>query len=566
MADSLSVGNLSVSGGLTRLTGTSSKLDTESIVEAAYKAKRLPAVRLEGKVSQNEAKIAALGELNGLLGTLKQAVNGLRNPGPFSIGENVFETKQAFFSSNTTTRPDELLGVTLENKTLPGRFDVTVERLATAHKLSGRQVAAADQKLADAWNAGSPFAGTLEIGLAGGTKASIAVNGEMDIHDLRAAINGVSAQTGVSATVLKVSDGDYRLMLTGKETGKAIELTDAGGAGITALLGTTEVQPAQTALVRVDGVAIERSTNKIDDVMTGMTLDLYKAEPGTTVTVQVEPSLAEVKERIVSFVDAYNALRDFAAKHAAVGEGGKVSPDAVLFGDRTLRSSMQALSGIVSGAVAGLGPSVLSTLRDVGISFDEASRLKIDEKALDAKLLARLDDVRRVFEFSSTSSSPDLSVTGRTNALAGTAFRVAISDPDGDGKADAATIDGHAAEVAGGIIRGAAGTPYEGLKLSWVGKGDATVDITVSQGIADKLYNALEETLNLSKGPIQKAIEELGGANKAYATQIAQIDERAQATRARLIEKFTAMESALSLANTMLTQVRAQMDAMNGSN
>jgi flagellar hook-associated protein 2 len=79
MADGLSVGNLSVSGGLARLTGTSSKLDTETIVAAAYEAKRLPAVRLEQRISRNEARAAALGELKSLLGTLKSAVNGLRN-------------------------------------------------------------------------------------------------------------------------------------------------------------------------------------------------------------------------------------------------------------------------------------------------------------------------------------------------------------------------------------------------------------------------------------------------------------------------------------------------------
>ena len=39
MADGLSVGNLSVSGGLARLTGSNSKLDTDAIVAAAYAAK-----------------------------------------------------------------------------------------------------------------------------------------------------------------------------------------------------------------------------------------------------------------------------------------------------------------------------------------------------------------------------------------------------------------------------------------------------------------------------------------------------------------------------------------------
>ena len=60
MADGLSIGNLSVSGGLTRLIGTSSKLDTEAIVAAAYEAKRLPAVRLEQRISRNDAKVVEL--------------------------------------------------------------------------------------------------------------------------------------------------------------------------------------------------------------------------------------------------------------------------------------------------------------------------------------------------------------------------------------------------------------------------------------------------------------------------------------------------------------------------
>jgi flagellar hook-associated protein 2 len=134
MADGLSVGNLSVSGGLARLTGASSKLDTEAIVAAAYEAKRLPAVRFEQRISRNEARAAALGELKSLLGTLKSAVNGLRNPpGLLAASENAFESRQAFLSAAGGTRPEELLGISLENGVPLGSFSVEVERLATAH-------------------------------------------------------------------------------------------------------------------------------------------------------------------------------------------------------------------------------------------------------------------------------------------------------------------------------------------------------------------------------------------------------------------------------------------------
>jgi flagellar hook-associated protein 2 len=567
MADGLSVGNVSTAGGQTRLTGTSSNLDTDAIVAAAYAAKRQPAVRLEQRISTNQARATALGELRSLLGTLKDSVAGLRNPpGLLGANDNAFESKQAFLSTSSATAPADLVGVTVANKATAGSFGLEVQRLAAAHKVVARPLGGATQTLANAWNGGATFSGTLELGLAGGAKATVAVDGAMDVNDLRAAINAVSDRTGVAASVLAVSDTDRRLILTAADTGKAIELADAGGDGITALLGATDLQAPQTARLLVDGVAVERTGNRVADVVDGVTFDLYQAEPGTVVGVKVEPSLASAKQAIQGFVAAYNALRDFTLQQGAVSTDGKVADDAVLFGDRTLRSVTQTLSALVGGATPGLGAGTMTTLRDVGISMVEGGRLKLDETALDGRLLGKLGEVRRVFEFGASSSSGDLSVYARTNALADTSFTVAITDADGDGQAESATIDGVAALLSGGTIQGADGTAYEGLKLIWTGSGSAAIDMRVSPGVADRLYNALDQVLDLTGGPLQRAMGELDAANSDYGRRIDQINERADQARKRLMARFSAMESALSLAKTMLTQVRAQMDATNGQN
>ena len=370
---------------------------------AADAAKRQPAVRLEQRISTNQARASALGELKSLLGTLKSSVAGLRNPpGLLGVNDNAFESKQAFLSSSSATAPGDLVGVTVANKAAISSFGVEVQRLATANKLIARPLGGPDQALADAWNNGAGFSGTLELGLAGGAKATIAVDGTMDVDDLRAAINAVSGQTGVTASVLAVSDTDRRLILTAADLGEAIELADTGGDGITALLGATDLQAAQTAKLLVDGVAVERAGNRIADVVDGVTFDLYQAGPGTVVEVKVEPSLSSAKQAIQNFVDAYNALRDFTLKHGTVSADGKVDDDAVLFGDRTLRSATQTLSALVGGATPGLDPGMLSTLRDVGISMIEGGRLQLDATALDDRLLGRLDEIRRVFEFSAS--------------------------------------------------------------------------------------------------------------------------------------------------------------------
>ena len=52
---------------------------------------------------------------------------------------------------------------------------------------------------------------------------------------------------------------------------------------------------------------------------------------------------------------------------------------------------------------------------------------------------------------------------------------------------------------------------------------------------------------------------------KDFPTLPPKIEDRASRARELLIQRLSAMESALSLANTMLTQLRAQMDAMSQS-
>lgn len=564
MATELSVGSLSTSTGATRLFGTNSKIDTETLVKAAYDAKRLPAVRLERKIEANDAKVAAYGELKGLLEDLKSSLAGLRNPpGVLGVRDNLFEAKEAYLTSSTTTPATSLVGVDIEPGAASGSFTLAVERLATAEKRSAASVATSTTTLAQGWNAGAAFAGELRLGLAGGTERTIAVDGDMTLGDLKEAINAVASETGVRANVLKLGDGDHRLMLTGAETGKALSLANGSGDDVLGRMGLSTVQAAQTSRVLVDGVPVERSGNTITDLNEGMTISLFKADAGTTITVGVEPALAPIKDSIVDFVDAYNAVRGFVERTTALDDAGKAQEGAVLLGDRVLRSLTDSLAGLVGESVAGAQAGRLATLRDVGITLDESNRLVIDDATLDKKLLADLDGVRGVFEFGFTASSADVRVLSRTNALRDTSFNLAIVDANGDGQPESASFDGVAAEIVGGRIRGAAGSAYEGLELAWVGQGSDSITIGVRTGIADRLFNAVDDALHEARGPLQRQIEDLGDVSETYRQQIAVIDERAEAARNLLIERFTAMETALALANTMLAQVRAQMNMTN---
>ncbi len=565
---SVSFGSVVTSGGTPRLSGTNSNIDTEALVNALVEARKLPAVRLEARIAGNDAKVAALKDLRTILGDIRSAVAGLRNPpGSLGIADNLFEKKEAYLSADTTQSPAAIVGVAASNRAQAGSFQLKVEQLATAQKLAGSSVDALDQKLQDKTG---PFAGTLVLGLQGGATAGIELNGSMTIQDVRNAINGRSATTGVSATVLQVANGDVRLILTAQETGKPISMAnDSGGDDVLAALGLSAdggatvqnaIQAARAARFTIDGVTMERSSNKIEDALQGVTLNLFKSEPGTTVTVEIERSLGAVQEKITALVDAYNAFRDFVAQQGKVSAEGKVDEDSPLFANSFLRDVQLQVSSILGGAATGAGGG---SLREIGITLDASNRMQIDQTRLDNALLTNLDRVRDIMEFRFESSSADLALYARSGALKDTAFTLAITDADQDGQIESATIDGVAVDVAGKLIKGREGTAYAGLQFIWTGSGNASIDVTASQGIADKAYDALDAILDEADGRLATEIGQIGDSSAKAQDEIDKIGLRADRYRDQLITKFSALETALGQAQAMLQQIRAALGQGN---
>ncbi|HZI18378.1 MAG TPA: flagellar filament capping protein FliD, partial [Pyrinomonadaceae bacterium] len=241
--------------------------------------------------------------------------------------------------------------------------------------------------------------------------------------------------------------------------------------GLSANGGATFANPLavpREARVRIDGVTVTRPSNQIADAIGGVTLNLFKAERGTTVTIEVERSLAGVKEQVRGFAEAYNAFRDFVAERASVSGTGELGEAAVLFGDPVLRSLTQGLGGQLAAPVAGLSAgSGATSLAGISLRLDGNNHLSLDEAALDARLLGNLDAVRNVLEFRFAADSPDLGVFARTNALADSSLTVSIVDADADGVPESATADGVARDVQGGRLIGRDGTAYAGLEMLW---------------------------------------------------------------------------------------------------
>ncbi len=184
------------------------------------------------------------------------------------------------------------------------------------------------------------------------------------------------------------------------------------------------VSTAGDAVVLIDGIEVIRSSNTIDNLIPGVTLNLQRPSE-TPVKLDVEPNREAAKEAIIELVGTYNLLL---TELNVLGRNEPSVIDEISFrlsddekktyterlgifqGDSTLTQIRSRLQGIMMGVwPTNEGPSVLSSF---GISTDsrrgggyDASRLRgyleIEEKTLDAALQSDFRKVRDSFGYDS---------------------------------------------------------------------------------------------------------------------------------------------------------------------
>jgi len=402
-------------------------------------------------------------------------------------------------------------------------------------------------------------AGTLSFTSSSGAAiADIAYLASDSLADVANAIaNDVDLQAaGITAEIVSGADGDS-LKITG---GSSFNVADSS-----TLL--TDIGLSKDPLI------IERDSNTISDLFDGVTLTLFQAEVGTTIDINIERDLSAVKTGIVNFVDAYNNLRQELNFQLNVDpETGEANEDAVLFGDPSLEEIDRRLEAIV-GAGADGASKAFSVLAQIGIDFvangeiqDQTLRdtLEINEAALDEALLNNPNDVRKMFEFSFSSSDSRVVLLGFNGSTGHTSggYTLDIDYDDANSTLGGATMSGGTATVNGqniNITDGAA----KGLKLFYTGDVDlSNVSINYSVGIASKLFFELGDILNSSTGLIATEVENLTDQNDLAEERTAAMLDRLDRERESQLDRFIRMESALASMNQLLEQITQITDAM----
>ncbi len=182
---------------------------------------------------------------------------------------------------------------------------------------------------------------------------------------------------------------------TGGDVDASLAFDIDGDLGEAASLRKRQITAGADAALTVDGVAITRSSNTIDDVITGVTLNLVKADPDTTVSLDIVRDIDSVMTKISAFVASYNSVFSYINSQSSYDSVNK-KPGGVLFADGTLLSVKNDLSATLLQSVWGVSSS-FSTLGLVGVNVDKQGQLSIDNTVLKNFLTNNFNDVQKLF-------------------------------------------------------------------------------------------------------------------------------------------------------------------------
>lgn len=598
---SVTLGTFFQSNGKTVMGGAGgSGINTQSLITSLTAAMSTPATTDQTAITANTAQITALNTFQTLLSTFQSAASALSNPaGVGNAANNAFQYNTTSLTTNTGVAGANYVSVTAAPGAAAQSYTISnITSLASAQQQStgNFSVASADASVVSATSTAGQFtAGTFTV-----KGQSITFSAGDSLNTIAADFNTVSGTTGISATVVQVSSGNYQLSFASTQAGIANSfdfnnsgtLTDTSGV-FTNVLSSPKITTTQTATdaaFSFNGVAVTRPSNTVTDLVSGLTIGLNQtttAAPTTQINVAVKPDPTIIQNSIVAFVNAYNAIKTFAATQTQLTSNGTYATTALLNNNQTFNSTMASINTEVNSKVSGItGTSNPTNLADLGITFtDQAATstapavsniLTVNDTSLSTAIASNPTGVANVFQFNFSSSNSNVGMFSRTNALAVSNFSLNIDPATStytasytDASGNPATTNLTATAIndtttglpTGYSLAGASGSVLDGLVLLYASTTAGTANITATQGIADKVANTTTAATTATTGTLAVAIGSINTANTALQADITKINAQVTTYTNQLMTQLTAMETAISNVNNILASLTANQNA-----
>ena len=450
----------------------SSGLDVAGIVSQMMTIEKRPLTALATKEAGIQAKLSALGTVKSALGSFQGALPSLSDI-------TQFQGVTAASSDSTMLTASALSTATAGSYTLSVSSLAQAQQLVATGQISQTTAIGTGASTTLTFDFGTVSGGTFAGGKytgatftsnGGGTKTVTIDSTNNSLQGIRDAIN--AANIGVTASIINDGSGTpYRLTLSSNSQGanNSIKISVAGDATISSLLAQdpanntgqalSETSTAQNANFTVNGVAVSKSSNTVTDAIHGVTLNLLQ-KTTTPVTLTVAKNTSSISTTLSNFVKAYNDLHKAIAGVSSYDPATKTG--GILQGDFAVNSVINQIIRVMNTPVSTSG--ALTTMSQVGISFQKDGTLSLDTTKLNSAIASNPNDIAALFatvgsatdsliSYSSAASTvqpgnyavnvTQLATQGSIvgSAVAGTTITAGVNDTLN------MTVDGHTAPV-----------------------------------------------------------------------------------------------------------------------
>ena len=388
---------------LNALNSKGSGLNITQIVDSLVDAEKTPQKEMiETKISENNTSISAIAEIKNSLSTLSTSLKSL-------VGNTSLKP-----SSNSTS-----ISVELTNPSKANTLDssITVSSLATGQTLAFTGYASSETVVGGGtlvlergdWSSGS-FVASSTV-----SSKSLTVLSTDTLASLRDKINSLSYD--VTASIVGAGDGTYNLVLkssTGVGNALRVSATESPvGSGLSSIDNTTTNGTKQKiagsdAAINVDGMSLTRTTNTIDDLFEGYTVNLINTTSSTAkLTSTVDTTTA--KTNLQALVDSVNKLKtvlnDKTFRGSASAEPGELASDPAV------RSLKNQIENNIKSSLTGFGADGVY-LSNLGVRTNKDGTLSLNSRILETELKNNPSSLDAIFNSMYSSSSSLLSISG----------------------------------------------------------------------------------------------------------------------------------------------------------
>jgi flagellar hook-associated protein 2 len=251
--------------------------------------------------------------------------------------------------------------------------------------------------------------------------------------------------TGANTGIITLNSGDAGVL---KNVAQGIQVQFNAGTLVTGNTFTIKgfnpnVQAAASITLGSGSGAltVKSSTNQIQNVFNGVTLNLVGADPTQTVNITVANNTQSASTAINGFVSAYNALIGFINQNDSYN--AQTKQGGILLGDLQATNIPNTIAKATTGVVGGVN-KLADNLAAVGLTLNADGTLAVNGDKLNQALNGQLtgvstDDVRRLFvqDGQSTNSAVQYVYAPSTVKALGVPIGVQITQAATQGSATA---------------------------------------------------------------------------------------------------------------------------------